>query len=114
MGIYSVPVVTVMGAVMILLPMGLLIAAAIQMLRTRLGTPAVLIAIGGVLLALKSLDFILYIVTAHHGAEQVAAYAITAAYVGRIIEFAALLLIAIGMLQVASRLKSPSEKADGL
>lgn len=94
------------GVILIVVPTGLLIVAVIQMFRTRLGMPTILIAIGGVLLALKSLDFIFTIAVTSFGAEQLAAYALGAVYVFKVVNFFALMLIATGMLQLANRLNS--------
>ncbi len=91
----------VLALIVLFTPAGLLIYASVGLFRSKGGSAALLVAIGGVLLTVASLDFLYSFATALLlGPEELAAYSIIAVYVGRGLNYMALLLIGIGLVRL--------------
>ncbi|MBT8140834.1 MAG: hypothetical protein HKN88_01220 [Gammaproteobacteria bacterium] len=84
------------------LPAILLFIGAIKVRKRYRNTGGILLAIGAVLLAIVTLDFIIFYVLSMKSAEVLAQYALISYWLNAILNWCALILIAAGLINIAN------------
>jgi hypothetical protein len=109
----AIGIQALLGLAMLLLlflPACLMIIASVRILKTVRDYSAILVAVGVVLLTIRSLDFLNTLFAARLlDPEDLATYAIYSAYVSQGLSFLGLLLIGVGLLRFSGKARSMVE-----